>query len=377
MSNSKNDQKKHPIFSKFFSTMSDPRRTSKGNYRYPFIELLFLCVSAVVSDAKSWNQIVLFGESKLLWLRQYYPYENGIPSPDVLERLFARLDADQFGQHFIDWVKEKAYLSPGDVIAIDGKTACKSGMASAGLRPLHMVSAYASQCRITLGQTAVDQKSNEITAIPALLDLLCIEDSVVTIDAMGCQKKIAEKIRSKKADYLLMVKGNQGSLLEGIENLFLHTALHSQDREDDFGHGRIEKRTCQVITNLTHLSEKKNWADLNSVIKVERETFHKATSKETKEVSYYISSSKRDAQYLNKAIRNHWAIENNLHWSLDVLFQEDNSLKRKGNSAKNFNIISKMALNLIEKEPSTNVSKIGKMKKCAYHDDFRDFVLNL
>jgi len=375
MRDSKNDFKNFPGFSKSFSTLSDPRRTTKGNYQYPLEELLFLCISAVISDAKSWGQIVLFGESKLDWLRDYYPYVKGIPSQDVLERLFARLDADQFGKCFIDWVADKAYLIGQEVIAVDGKTARGSSIKSEGLRALHIVSAYATQSRVTLGQVTVDQKSNEITAIPALLELLCIEESIVTIDAMGCQKKIAEKIREKKADYLLMVKSNQESLLEEIENLFSYTNIASESTQNDFGHGRIEKRSCEVITDLTHLSEKKNWVDLKSVIRIERVVTHKSSLRETRELSYYISSGLTDACQINKSIRSHWAIENNLHWSLDVLFQEDKSLKKKGYSAQNFNIMSKIALNLIENEPTPKISKIGKMKTCAYLDNFRDSVL--
>jgi len=365
-----------PSFSKSFSSLSDPRRTIKGNYQYPLNELLFLSISAVLSDAKSWGQIVLFGKSKLPWLQKYFSFEKGIPSADVLERLFARLDGEQFGKCFIDWVREKAYLCKEQVIAIDGKTARGSGMKSESLRPLHLVSAYATESRVTLGQVAVDQKSNEITAIPALLELLCLEGSIVTIDAMGCQKKIAEKIRAKKADYLLMVKGNQGSLLEEVKHIFTHNTIDSHSHENDFGHGRIEKRSCQVVTDLSFLSERPNWIDLSSVIRIERKVIHKSTLKGTNHVSYYISSSLKSAEEFNKNIRNHWAIENNLHWSLDVLFQEDKSLKKKGNSAQNFNIMTKIALNLIEKEPTPKISRIGKMKKCAYDDYFRDSVLN-
>ena len=173
---------------------------------------------------------------------------------------------------------------------------------------------------------------------------------------MGCQKKIAEKIREKKADYLLMVKSNQESLLEEIENLFSYTNIASESTQNDFGHGRIEKRSCEVITDLTHLSEKKNWVDLKSVIRIERVGTHKSSLRETRELSYYISSGLTDACQINKSIRSHWAIENNLHWSLDVLFQEDKSLKKKGYSAQNFNIMSKIALNLIENEPTPKMN---------------------
>lgn len=374
MRTSKIPQKKFPVFSKFFSALDDPRRTHKGNFLYPFEEILFLTISAIVSDAKSWEQIRVFAEDQLEWLRKFYPYENGIPSADVLERLFARLDTDAFNECFIAWVHEKTGLLKEEVIAFDGKTA--RGSKFAGSPALHMVSAFAANNRVTLGQVAVDEKSNEITAIPKLLDLLTVKGCIVTADAMGCQKEIASKIREKKADYILQVKGNQKALLEEVENVFNITGTASVDHHRDFGHGRIESRTCSVITDLTFLDEKGNWKDVKSIVRLERKTIHKQNMKECSQVSYYISSAKFPAKKFNQAIRGHWAIENNLHWSLDVLFQEDASLKKKGNSAKNFNMMAKMALSMIESGPEQKTSRIGKMKKCAYNQGFREKVLN-
>ncbi len=356
-------QKEFPVFSKIFSQLNDPRRTHKGNFLYPFEELLFLTLAAVLSDAKSWEQIRVFAEDQIDWLRKFYPYNNGIPSADVLERLFARLDTNAFNECFMAWVAEKTGLLQEEIIAFDGKTARGSSCKFSGSPALHMVSAFATTHKVTLGQIAVNEKSNEITAIPKLLDLLTVKDCLITIDAMGCQKEIARKIRKKKADYLLQVKANQKTLLEEVENMFRITKIASDDHQQDFGHGRIESRTCNVITDLTFLEEKVHWEDLKSIVRVERKTFYKQTNKESVETSYYISSAKSSAKKFNQAVRGHWAIENNLHWSLDVLFQEDKSLKKKGNSAKNFNIITKMALCMIEKDPTPKLSRINKMKK--------------
>ena len=371
----KNPSKKSQVFSKIFSQLSDPRRTTKGNFLYPLVEILFLTISAVISDAKSWEQIRVFAEDQIGWLRKFYPYENGTPSSDVLERLFARLDTDAFNVCFMEWVNENTGVLTGETISLDGKTAKGSSDKRSGIAALHMVSAFAAKNRITLGQLAVGEKSNEITAIPKLLDLLTVKGCVVTADAMGRQKEIADKICEKKADYVLQVKGNQKTLLEEIENVFRLTKIASGDVQQDFGHGRIESRVCSVITDLTFLDEKANWSRLKSIVRLERETIHKQTSKKTSQTSYFISSAKFPAIRFNEIVREHWAIENNLHWSLDVLFEEDQSLKKKGNSAKNFNIISKIALFMIEKEPTPKLSRVGKMKKCAYNEGFREKIL--
>jgi len=340
----KKASKKSQVFSEIFSQLPDPRRTTKGNFLYPLEEILFLTISAVISDAKSWEQIRVFAEDQIEWLRKFYPYENGTPSADVLERLFARLDTDAFNTCFIEWVNEKTGVLTTETIALDGKTARGSSKKRSGIASLHMVSAFAASHRITLGQLAVDEKSNEITAIPKLLDLIAIKGCIVTADAMGCQKEIAAKVCEKKADYVLQVKGNQKTLLEEIENVFSLTKIASRDGQQDFGHGRIESRVCSVITDLTFLDEKVNWPDLKSIIRMERETTQKQNLKQTSQTSYFISSAKLSATKFNQVIREHWAIENNLHWSLDVLFKEDQSLKKNGNSAKNFNIITKIAL---------------------------------
>jgi predicted transposase YbfD/YdcC len=228
------------VFSTSFSTLPDPRRTSKGHFKYPLDEILFLVISAVLCGADGWISISTFGKLKLAWLRQYLPYENGIPSHDVLGKVFALIDPVEFNTCFRDWINSISTLTTGQVIAIDGKTL--RGSASADRLPFHLVSAYAAQNRLCLAQQCVAEKSNEITAIPILLDMLAIQSCVVTIDAMGCQKEIAQKILDKQADYILMVKDNQKGLKEQIEKVFtIENPSHSH-RKTDMGHGRIEKR---------------------------------------------------------------------------------------------------------------------------------------
>lgn len=361
------------VFSTSFSTLPDPRRTIKGHFKYPLDEILFLVISAVLCGADGWVSINTFGKKKLAWLRQYLPYENGIPSHDMLGKVFALIDPVEFNRCFSHWINSISTLTDGQVIAIDGKTLC--GSASAGRPAFHLVSAYAAQNRLCLAQQCVAEKSNEITAIPVLLDMLAIQGCVVTIDAMGCQKEIAQKILDKQADYILMVKDNQKGLKEQIEKVFtLENSSHSH-RQTDMGHGRIEKRECDVIQKLDFLDERSHWPGLQSIVRIKSERAEKKTGKISIETRYYISSLKQGAAQFNAKIRQHWTIENNLHWSLDVLFNEDALLMKKGNSAVNFSIINKMALALLDKEKSTKMSKPSKRLTAALDDDYRSLVI--
>jgi predicted transposase YbfD/YdcC len=318
-----------------------------------------------------WTSITMFGRLKLPWLRQYLPYKHGIPSHDVLGKVFAVLDPVQFSACFRDWVNSMAEFTGGEVVAIDGKTICGSDDKTSGKSALHVVSAYASGNRLCLGQEVVSEKSNEITAIPALLKLLTVKDCIVTIDAMGCQKNIAGAIIEKEANYILMVKDNQQELKKQVEKVFTMNPKAEADITIDAGHGRIEQRTCQVIDNLTFLDDKQDWPGLKSIAKIISERTDKRSGKKSTETRYYISSLPAKPKIIGHAIRGHWAIENNLHWSLDVVFKEDNALKKKGNSAVNYNIIAKMALNIIERETESKSSKPQKRKRAALDDEFR------
>jgi len=369
--------KTHPAFPHFFKDLKDPRRTVKGNHLYPLEEILFLSISAVISGADSWTSISLFGRSKLDWLRKWYPYQHGTPSHDVLGRVFSALDPEVFNRCFISWVDSIAQLTSGEVIAVDGKTICRSADKTAGKSAFHVVSAFASANGLCLGQVAVDSKSNEITAIPQLLELLALKGCVVTLDAMGCQKNIAHAIRDKQADYILMVKGNQKGLKEQIEKVFSIAPIKDEYQSRDLGHGRIEFRKCEVVDQLRFLDDRNNWQDLKSIARVTSQRINKQSGKQSVETRYYITSLKPDAQIISQSVRGHWAVENNLHWSLDVIFKEDASLKKKDHSALNYNMITKMALNLIDRESSTKKSKPSKRLLSALDDKYREKILKI
>ena len=268
-------------------------------------------------------------------------------------------------------------LTEGEVVPIDGKTARKSNDKNSGKKALHIVSAYATENRLCLGQVCVDEKSNEITAIPELLELLTVKDCIITIDAMGCQKQIAKKIIAKEANYVLMVKGNQKTLLQQIKATFETTTRAVSDEKHDVGHGRTETRKCETTEDLSLIKKKNEWTSIKSIIKISSERTDKSSDKTTHETKYYISSLPTNAEHLNAVIRQHWRIENNLHWVLDVVFKEDQSLNKKGNSTLNFNIMAKMALSLIDKDVSTKKSKIVKRQSAALDDNYRAKLLRI
>jgi predicted transposase YbfD/YdcC len=359
-------------FHQSFSTLEDPRRTDKGNLLYSLEEILFLTISAAVSGANTWTGVESFGKMKITWLREFFEYKNGIPSHDAISDLFCILDPVGFESCFVNWINNISDICDGEVVAVDGKTVRGAASSAPNKKyPLHIVSAYAAKSRLCLGQYATDEKSNEITAIPKLLQALAINGCIVTIDAMGCQKDIASAIVEKQADYILMVKDNQEELKEQIEKVFKLTADINSDIDIDSGHGRVETRTCSATQDLKFLDVKNDWKNLRSIIKIKSERCLKQTGATSDEVRYYISSLLPDAKKLNESIRRHWSIENNLHWSLDVIFKEDGQLKRKGNSAKNFNIISKIALGMLEKEESIKNSKNNKRLMAALDDKYR------
>jgi predicted transposase YbfD/YdcC len=365
------------LFTSHFTTLKDPRRVKRGNYMYPLKEILFLTISAVISGFDSWNEIEIFGLNKLEWFRKYFPYENGIPSHDVINRLFANLNVKQFNVCFINWVNAIADLSEGRVVAIDGKT-IRGAASNLRADKLHIVTAFCNKNNLSIGQLTVFDKSNEIIAIPELLELIAIKGCIVTIDAMGCQKKIADKIVDKKADYLLAVKDNQKELHEQIKKVFKLEKPVSFHSQEDFAHGRIEKRSCEVITNLTHLDCWEDWRELNAIVCITSQRIIKKTGHESQEQRYYITSLKNPgAKQIADAVRSHWGIENKLHWTLDVVMNEDNGLKRKDYSAENFNIIRKIALGMISNENQMKASKKAKMKTAALSDKYREKLLNI
>ena len=356
--------------------MNDPRETKRGNLKYELNEILFLVISAVICGLNEWVEIEEYGNGQLKWLRKFFPYKNGVPSHDTLGRLFKLLDTESFAECFDQWVEELSENINGELVAIDGKRIRGSFDKRDNKSAIHVVSAYATRQKLCLQQVATDEKSNEITAIPKLLDLLSLRGCTVSIDAMGCQRDISTKIIKKEADYILGVKSNQKGLLEQIEKVFSISAIESQHKNQNLDHGRFETRECSVITDLTYLDDYDNWPGIKSLIRITSFRENRLTNKEEHQVRYYISSKEANAQVFNDEIRSHWAIENNLHWVLDVNFNEDKSRKRKGNSAYNFNLISKIALGLIEK-CDVKLPRSRKRTKAAFDPKFREKLLRI
>jgi predicted transposase YbfD/YdcC len=351
---------------KYFAELRDPR--VERNREHLLEEVLLIAIAAVLSGAESWNDIADYGEAKVVWLRTFLTLPSGIPSHDTFNRVFAALDPEQLEKGFVAWVSSIAKLTAGEVVAIDGKALC--GTREAGTKAIvHMVSAWAEGNGLVLAQRKVEEKSNEITAIPKLLDALELSGTVVTIDAMGCQRSIAEKIVAKQADYILAVKENQGSLRDGIKDSFQMLAADAVFEEIDCGHGRVESRRCSVLADLSLVEKASQWAGLQGLVRIEAERHHKATGKTEHETRFYITSLKPDAARLNRAIRQHWGIENKLHWVLDVGFSEDRCRKRAGHAAQNFSILNRIALNLLKQDTSKRGIK-GKRLNAAWNHPY-------
>lgn len=347
---------------KYFAELRDPR--VERNREHLLEEIFLIAIAAVLSGAESWNDIADYGEDKREWLQTFLTLPGGIPSHDTFNRVFQALDPAEMEKGFVAWVSSIARLTAGEVVAIDGKTLC--GTRETGKKQLvHMVSAWAEGNGLVLGQRRVDEKSNEITAIPRLLHALELAGAVVTIDAMGCQREIASLIIEKKADYVLAVKDNQGLLAEQVRDSFLLLKSASVANEIDCGHGRVEQRKCSVIADLSLIEKAVEWPSLQGLVRIESERYHKATGKTEREIRYYITSLRPDAARLNTVIRQHWGIENKLHWVLDVGFGEDLDRKRAGYSAENFSILNRIALNLLKKETTFKRGIRSKRLKAA------------
>jgi len=352
-------------FLSYFSEMKDPR--IERTKRHLFDDIVFIAIASVLSGGDSWNDMEEYGGIKKEWLSSFLELPNGIPSHDTFNRFFSALDAEVFEACFLSWVKSIHQRTHGEVVSIDGKT--MRGSRNQGCKTAtHIVSAWADKNELILGQIKVEEKSNEITAIPKLLDALLLEGCVITIDAMGCQKNIAKKIVAKKADYILSVKENQKDLYEDIQDSFkiLPTSDYSQDL--DYGHGRIETRKCTIITDLSLVENAAKWKGLVSIIKIDRERYFKATAKKENETSYYISTL-NDAVSIAYGVRKHWGIENKVHWILDVAFNEDMSRKRKGNAAQNYSNLNRIALNLLKKDDA-KVGIKSRRKMAGWSNDY-------
>lgn len=337
--------------------MPDPRQ--RGKVMYPLDGVLLLCLLAVLAGAETFVDIARFGGKELGFLRRFRPFHGGTPSHDHLGDIFAALDAEQFQRCFVGWVASMTG-TPAEVIAIDGKAVRRSYQKGGGKAPAHMVPAFAARQRLVPGQVKVAAKSNETVAIPRLLDMMAIEGAIVTIDAMGCQRGIAQKVIDKKADYVLALKGNQGPLRQDVEtfateqkaNGFADTTI-SRDETVDGDHGRIETRTTTVIHDVAWLQQRHDWPGLKGIVMVEslREIpgSSAAATRIEREARFYVTSLILLANRLGPTVRSHWAIENSLHWVMDMTFRDDECRVRTDHAPANFTTIKHMAHNLVRK----------------------------
>ena len=359
-----------------FSELEDPRidRTK----RHSLTDIITIAICAVVCGADSWVDVELFGNSRKEWLSGFLELPNAIPSHDTFGRVFSMLDAERFQSCFVQWVRSVSEITEGQIVAIDGKSVRRSHDARAGRSAIHLVNAWASANRLVLGQVKVEDKSNEITAIPKSLRMLDLSGCIATIDAMGCQKDIARTITERGADHVLSLKRNQGQLYDDVAEMFEYGRQTGFDdpHSDWFetvekGHGRVETRRCAAISSsefIAYLNDREQWSNLRSVAMVESERDIRGdVSSQTR---YYISSLPGDAERLPEAVRGHWEVENSVRWVLDVSFGEDASRVRKGNSAEILAALRRMALNMLIQEKTLKVGIAAKRKKAGWDTQY-------
>ena len=349
----------------YSSTIEDPRCSGKVEHR--LIDILVIAVRAVIACAESWDDIALYGRSKLAWLRTFLELANGIPSHDTFRRVFMLIDPEAFETGFAAWVGALTAGFEREVVAIDGKTIRRSFHHGREQSPLHVVSAWASEQGLVLGQRCVDGKSNEITAVPELLDQLVLENSIVTLDAMGCQTAIAEKILARGGNYLLTLKGNHPLAHAAVvkhfdEHCFRRGAPHYADCDAfDDTHGRLVRRRVFASMEAAALDALSGWPGLRTVLAVESiRSVNSARTKVESEIRYLLTSCPDDPAILGQAIRSHWSVENALHWVLDVTFREDDSRVRDRTAARNLALLRKIALNIVSRNRTSNVSIRGR-----------------
>jgi predicted transposase YbfD/YdcC len=357
-----------------FSALTDPRIERRKLHK--LIDILAIAICATICGAETWEDLELFGNAKQQWFKSFLELEHGIPSHDTFRRVFARLDPEEFQHSFLNWVRSTFELTSGQVVAIDGKQARGSSDRGAGKAAINTVSAWASDNQLVLGQVQTEEKSNESTAVPELLQMLELRGCIVTLDAMGCQREIAEQIINKEADYVLSVKGNQSNLEADIRDYFdwalqdkFKQTVYSQYTETNGDHGRLEVRRYYTTRDIEWLRNKAAWKGVQSIAMVERE--REILGEETTlERSYYLSSLAAEAKVIGKAIRRHWTVENSLHWVLDVGFGEDRSRIRKGNAPQNLATLRHIALNLLKQEKSLKVGMKSKRLKAGWDEAY-------
>jgi predicted transposase YbfD/YdcC len=366
-------------FIKHFEDVKDPR-VNVHNQFHNLDDILLLTVLAVICGANAWTEIEEFGNAKREWLKGILELPNGIPSHDTFGRVFSLLDAVELQKGFLSWVNSLVESSEGEFIAIDGKTLRRSYDNGGNKGAIHMVSAWAVKNQLVFGQLKTEEKSNEITAIPALLDKLNLKNCTVSIDAMGCQTTIANKIVDDGGDYVLSVKGNQGNLHEQIEDFFLTSQRfefadveyeHHVEIEKD--HGRIEQRDYWLVPLPEYFEDTSRWKGLKGIGCVRRQ--REIAEEKSEEMAYYILSFGNDVNRFATSARGHWGIENTLHWSLDVSFNEDQCRIRQGNAAENLAVIRHIALNLLKKEKTLKVGIASKRKKAGWDNRYLEKIL--
>jgi predicted transposase YbfD/YdcC len=369
-------EKSSVSISTHFADLEDPRIDRTKLHK--LFDIIVVAICAVICGADSWVEIEEFGNAKIDWFRTFLELPNGIPSHDTFGRVFALLDPDQFRCSFVSWIQAISRITDGEIVAFDGKTLRRSHDNRLGKAAIQMVSAWASTNRLVLGQLKVDEKSNEITAIPELLRLLALKGCIVTIDAMGCQTEIAQTIIDQGGDYVLALKGNQGDLHREVQDLIAYARetnfaniAHDFHETVEKGHGRIETRRHWIISEpefIEYLNPDGAWAGFKSIgmVEAERQIGDEATC----ETRYYISSLSGDAQEFGQAVRAHWGIENSVHWVLDIAFREDESRVRKGNSAQNLAILRHIALNLLRQEKSAKCGVKAKRLKAGWSEAY-------
>lgn len=357
-----------------FAAMSDPR--IERSKLHKLIDIITIAICAVISGADTWVDIEMYGDAKYKWLKKFLELPHGIPSHDTFARVFARVNPQQFQECFLNWVKSINRITDGEIVAIDGKSLRHSYDSKSEKAAIQMVSAWATSQKLVLGQIKVDSKSNEITAIPELLKVLDLNGCIVTIDAMGCQREIVKLIKDRGGDYVITLKKNQGSLYSRVEDLFKQAVLskyqgfeHNVYQEREVGHGRKEIRHYTTLSNIKTLVDSEDrWADLTTVGRVDYVRTIKGEPK--LETRYYISSLSINALKISEYVRNHWQIENSLHWVLDVQFNEDDSRIRKDNSPENFAVLRHIAHNLLNQEKSLKVGVKRKRNRAGWDDDY-------
>ena len=366
----------------FFETLEDPR--GKQGREHDFIGIVMIAILATIAGAEGWDDIELYAESHQAWLEELLELKNGVPHADTYRRVFALINPESLQNCFLGWVKQIVKKTKGEVIAIDGKQSRGSYDRNQKKSALHVVSAWSNKNRLVLGQVKVKNKSNEITAIPALLKLLDINGCIVTLDAMGTQTEIADLIVQQGGDYVLSLKANHPTLLNSVKQCFDRLlpldrkeikSEYSHESKTEAGHHRLDKRFCWVlpVTQIKGLYKQEQWSGLKTIVLVHRERH--LWNQIQRETQFYLSSLPCDAKLISRAIRQHWGIENQLHWILDVIFNEDSSRIRQGHSPENFTLLRRMAISLLNQETNSKRSLRQKTRRAAMNCNYMFDVL--